>query len=225
MVYRFETNGEVVEFGQGRLIVQLDVEERNGGGVPDGGVGDGGVPGAALEIIDGVIFPETNPHGIGAFAFAVTSPENASIEFTSLTGSLCVRGQVGIVQNGDFANQWGAFVGLDLTPFIAAPWDMDGGAVSGFAFNVSGPVIPPLRFAAQPGGSDPTVDNFCRVIDVAPGADIEVPFESLDRDCWLGARDPMVATSLTNVHWLVPADELSEHAFDFCIDNLRPIRR
>jgi hypothetical protein len=30
--YRFETNGEIVDFGQGRLIVTLDVSEREGAG-------------------------------------------------------------------------------------------------------------------------------------------------------------------------------------------------
>jgi hypothetical protein len=53
----------------------------------------------------------------------------------------------------------------------------------------------------------------------------DVPFESLDRDCWLDVRDPMIATSLSFVNWLVPADEVQAHAFDFCVTDIRPILR
>lgn len=215
--FRFSTNGEIVDFGQGRLVVQLEVEETTGGG--------GSQPGDPLDITGGLVFPESNAHGIGAALFTATSPLNASISVTSDTGSICVEGAVGVVQNEDFANQWGALVGLDFTQFTGTPWDLDGGNVVGFSFVLSGQ-LPPLRLAAQPGGSDPTVDFFCRILDTASMiSTFEVPFDSLDRECWLGARDPMVADSLTNINWTIPADAGSAHEFNFCIDQLRPLLR
>ncbi len=214
--FRFETNGEIVDFGQGRLVVQLEVEETTGGGSQ---------PGDPLEITGGLIFPETNVHGIGAALFTATSPLNANISVTSDTGSICVEGAVGVVTNDDFDNQWGALVGLDLTPFIGAPWDLDGGNVVGFSFVLSG-LLPPLRLAAQPGGSDPTVDFFCRILDTSSMiSTFEVPFDSLDRECWLGVPDPMVADSLTNINWTIPADPVVAHEFSFCINELRPLLR
>lgn len=214
--FRFETNGEIVEFGQGRLVVQLEVEETTGGGTQ---------PGDPLEITGGLIFPESNVHGIGAALFTITSPENAAITVTSDTGSICVEGAVGVVQNADFANQWGAFVGLDLMAFTGLPWDLDGGNVTGFSFVLSG-LLPPLRLAAQPGNSDPNVDFFCRVLDTSSMlSSFEVPFDSLDRECWLGVRDPMLADSLSNINWTIPADEFTAHEFSFCINELRPLLR
>jgi hypothetical protein len=210
--FRFETSGEVIEFGQGRLVVTIEVDEVSGP-----------VDGDPLDVTDGLIFPESNTHGIGAAVFTAQSPENANITLTSVTGAICARGDVGVVQNGDFGNQWGAFVGLDLRAFTGAPWDLDGGSVIGFSFVLSG-AAPGLRFGALPGNADPLVDNFCRILDVSSPTQ-DVPFDSLDRDCWLGVRDPMIAASLSNVNWLIPADELEAHTFDFCIDDIRPILR
>jgi hypothetical protein len=215
--YRFETNGEIIEFSQGRLIIQIEVEERSTEFV----LGD------ALDIAAGFISGDSNIHGIEAALFLATSPLNANLQVTSDTGSVCVQGDVGIVQGGDFANQWGALFGFDLTVGSGgiAPWDLDGGNVVGFAYTLTGSELPPLRFAAQPGGSDPTVDNFCQILGAFSGASFRSPFNALDRNCWEGIRNPMVADSLTNVNWTIPADSVQGHTFDFCVSDLRPILR
>jgi hypothetical protein len=214
--YRFETNGEIIEFSQGRLIIQIEVEERS----------SEVTLGEPLDIVAGFISGGSNLHGIEAALFSVTSPLNANIQVTSDTGSICVQGDVGIVQNEDFANQWGALFGFDLTLASGgAPWDLDGGNVVGFAYTLSGSELPPLRFAAQPGGSDPTVDNFCQILDAFSGASLQSPFNALDRNCWEAMRNPMVADSLTNVNWTIPADSFVPHSFDFCVSDLRPILR
>ena len=214
--YRFETNGEIVEFSQGRLIIQIEVDERS----TDLVLGD------PLDIVGGFISGDSNIHGLEAALFSVTSPQNGSIQVTSDTGSVCVQGSVDIVLNEDFATQWGALFGFDLTVAGAgAPWDLDGGNVVGFAYTLTGSELPPLRFAAQPGGSDPTVDNFCQILDAFSGASFQSPFNGLDRDCWLGIDNPMVADSLTNVNWIIPADPTIGHPFDFCVSDLRPILR
>lgn len=217
--YRFETNGDVVNFAPGRLIIEIEVSEGNGGGT---------TLGEPLEIVDGVISRESNIHGIEAALFVATSPNNGNLEVTNSTGALCVQGDVGVVQNEDFANQWGALFGLAFTSggTEAAPWDLDGGNVTGFAFTLSGPALPlPLRLAALPGGADPSVDNFCTQLPITGESRFVVPLESLTRDCWVPGNPPMVASSLQTINWTIPADAFVAHVFDFCVSDLRPILR
>lgn len=231
--YRFETNGEVVEFGQGRLIVAIEVEER-GPPEPDPVF----TLGEPLEIVDGVISADSNPYGINAALFSVTSALGTELIVTEDTGALCVRGHTDAVIDGDFANRWGGLWGLEFlstetvsepdagVPAVtAAPWDLGGGRVAGFAFTIAGPNVPPLRLQALPGGADPNVDNFCTVLAPVAGAPQQVPFSSLDRNCWEGVDNPMVADSLLNVAWIVPADSFIGHTFDVCVTEVRPLLR
>jgi hypothetical protein len=216
--YRFETNGEVIDFGTGRLIIEIEVTERSAGSNL----------GEPLQLLNGFISRESNLHGIEAQLFVATSPLNANIQVTSDTGALCVQGDVGVVQDGDFTTQWGALVGLVFTSggTEAAPWDLDGGNVTGFAFTLTGPAVPaPLRLGALPGGADPNVDNFCQQLAATPGATLQVPFSGITRDCWLIGNEQMLASSLQNINWTIPADEMVPHVFDFCVSDLRPILR
>jgi hypothetical protein len=216
--YRFETNGEVIEFGQGRLIVQLEVEERSD---PVFTLGE------PLQIVDGSISADSNPHGIEAAFFAITAPVGSTIEVLSTSGQMCARGTIAPVENGDFATQWGALFGLEFLSNLGepAPWDLDGGNVAGFAFTVSGPDLPPMRLQAQPGDADPATVNFCRPFLASSGQSFEMPIDSLDLSCWLGVRDPLIAEDLVNISWIVPSDVGLSHTFDVCISDLRPILR
>ncbi|MEY2930920.1 MAG: hypothetical protein RL033_1669 [Pseudomonadota bacterium] len=231
--YRFETNGDVVEFGQGRLIVAIEVEERRAP-EPDPVF----TLGEPLEIVDGVISADSNPYGISAALFSVTSPLGTELTVTEDTGALCVRGHTDVVIDGDFANRWGGLWGLEflstaaasepdggVPATLAAPWDLGGGRVAGLAFTITGPGVPPMRLQALPGGADPNEDNFCRDLVPVPGVPQQVPFGSLDRNCWEALHNPMVADSLQNVAWLVPADALIAHAFDVCVTDVRPLLR
>lgn len=231
--YRFETSGEVVEFGRGRLIVAIEVEER-GPPEPDPVF----TLGEPLQIVDGVISVDSNPYGISATLFSVTSPLGTELTVTEDTGALCVRGHTDPVIDGDFANRWGGlwgfqFVSTEATSepdggvpvTLAAPWDLDGGRVVGFAFTITGPNVPPLRLQALPGGADPNVDNFCSNLAPVPGAPVQVPFSAIDRNCWEGVDNPMIADSLANVVWMVPADVSVGHVFDVCVTDVRPLLR
>lgn len=224
--FRFETNGERIAFGQGRLIVELEVEEVSAGpGGPD--AGGPVVLGAPLEIVDGFIAAESNPHGIRAAAFAASAPVGASIEVTSDSGEFCVQGSIDVVQDNDFATQWGAVLGFEFLSGdgLPAPWDLDGGNVVGFAFRVSGPQLTPMRFTALPGGADPTLVHFCRDFPSEPGTSFPMPLESLDLRCWEGVRAPLLTQDLSNISWSVLSDVTIGHSFDVCISDLRPILR
>ena len=107
----------------------------------------------------------------------------------------------------------------------SAPWDLDGGKVAGFAFTISGPDLPPMRFGALPGGADPAVVNFCRPFEASSGENFQMPLASLDQSCWLGVPDPFSANDLTNIGWTVPSDVGFAHTFDVCVSDLRPILR
>jgi hypothetical protein len=223
--YRFQTNGEVVEFGQGRLIVQIDVEEA--GSEPPPPPPPDLTLGEPLQILDGVISADSNPHGISAALFAAAAPIGASIEVTSDSGEMCVRGSIDPVLNEDFGTQWGTVFGLEFLSDTGepAPWDLDGGNVLGFAFSVSGPDLPLLRFTALPGGADGALVNFCRPFSAFSGDRFALPLDSLDLSCWLGERDPLITDNLANIAWTVPSDIGIGHTFDVCISDLRPILR
>ncbi|HKO93946.1 MAG TPA: hypothetical protein VJU61_22485, partial [Polyangiaceae bacterium] len=223
--FRFETSGERIEFGQGRLIVEIEVEESEGTGPID--PGEPVVLGEPLEIVDGFISAESNPHGIRAAAFSATAPVGTTLEVTSQSGEFCVKGSISRVENDDFATQWGAIFGFQFLSEAGEPsrWDLDGGNVVGFAFRVSGPEFSPMRFTALPGGADPSLVNFCRAFPSESGASVQMPLESLSLSCWEGTATPLRTDDLTNIAWSVLSDTASGHAFDVCVSDLRPLLR
>jgi len=220
--FRFQTNGEIIDFSEGRLIVEIEVDELDGGPPTDPPV-----LGEALEIVDGTIALDSNPYGIEASLFSLTSPQSSSLEVTSDTGSVCVRGTLDGVVDGDFANQWGALFGFTFTEggSVAVPWDLDGGDVVGFSFSVSGPLLPPLRFGALRGSSDPNVDTFCSVLPAFSNGTFEVPFSAIERDCWTPGGEPLAPRDLQNILWTLPAFEELTVPYDFCVGDVRPLLR
>jgi hypothetical protein len=220
--YRFETSGDIVDFGEGRLVVEIQVEEQDE--VPDGGQPPP-ILGEPLQVVDGLISQETNAHGIRAGLFAAAAPIGSSIEVTSQTGPICARGDVAAVLDNDFANQWGATLGFSFlsASLEPAPWDRDGGRVAGFAFTVQGPDTSTLRFGATQSGVTPGAEVHCRPLAVVSGDTVVLRFDELDRNCWEGIRDPLLAKELIQFEWAIPSDPTSSHHFDFCIDDIRPI--
>jgi hypothetical protein len=215
--YRFETDGEIIEFEQGRLIIDIEVEERAPTQL-----------GEPLEIVDGFIGRGTNEHGIQANLFVASAPKGATIAFTERTGSLCVSGNLDPVEDGDFSTQWGTVFGFEFVSDALEfePWDRDGGAVDGFAFTLTGPQIPILRFASLPGDADISVDNFCREFFFpASGERLEVPIDTLTRDCWLPGGEPLITDDLRSIAWNIPSNISTATPFEFCVSDVRPILR
>jgi hypothetical protein len=141
----------------------------------------------------------------------------------SSTGSLCVQGFIDAVLNGDFSTQWGALMGLSFVSELGnASWDRDAGRVQGFAFTVEGPAIPPLRFDARPVTARPE-DTHCHILGSPSGGRLAARFDELDLSCWEGIDNPLGPGDLTSFGWQLPSDELSSHAFDFCVSDIRPI--
>jgi hypothetical protein len=214
--YRFETEGEIITFEQGRLVIDIEVEEQGPA-----------VLGEPLEIVDGAIAAGSNELGIAAELFSVTSERNATLEVTQDTGELCVSGVLDPVLDGDFATQWGAIFGLTFlaSDGEATPWDRAGGSVDGFAFTIKGPAIPPMRFGALAGDGDAEVDSFCAPFIAASGDTLEISIDELTRDCWIPGGEPLITPTLANIIWNMPTDTFSTQEYDFCIGALRPILR
>jgi hypothetical protein len=153
----------------------------------------------------------------------------------------------------DYTNYWGAEIDLDLNRVanpdavdagagdagagdagtalgqVARAWDPADGNVIGFSFTITGPTIPvSVRFKTAPTGSDTASDNFCKQMSPVSGATQNVLFTEFTRDCWTPGgpavfADPDGYTTLQNIGWQVNADPLIAYAFDFCINDIRPI--
>ena len=212
--YRFGTSGEVIDFGEGRLIIDIAVEE--------GAEGAGLAP--ALEIVNGQILGD-NPHGIRATAFEAVLASDASLELTTDNGELCAVGSVGPAPEGEFLGQPEALFGLRFTSEAGAPepWDLDAGRVVGFNFTVKGQLIPETFFGALPGSGEPGVDDYCIGFASSDGGSLTLPLVRLDRNCWLPQRAPLFAEDLQNIHWGIPGLADVRTDFDFCISDVRPL--
>ena len=122
----------------------------------------------------------------------------------------------------------------------AGPWDPAARNVVGFSFVVEGNdpelpcggVPPPLRVESAPTGSALDRDIFCRPLPgLVSGTPQDVLFSEITRDCWEPGGASLLAEplpagftgELSNLQWVVPADETSSYHFDFCIGDIRPI--
>lgn len=192
--------------------------------VPDGGVGGDGVP---LQPMNGSISGD-NPAGIEGSFFVIADDGGSTISLSAVGTSLCVSGSVAQVPDcptGDcWVDHWGAFLGLSLAVAEAGaprPYDAAAAGVKGFAFTITGPVIPPvIRFSAQEVGSP---ENHC--IDVGSG-DSSVPFSSLARECWSPGASvwSLDESRVDDLRWFITSDSSASHPFDFCLENFRAIR-
>ena len=190
--------------------------------VPDGGVGGDGVP---LQPMNGSISGD-NPAGIEGSFFVTADASGSTISLSAVGSTLCVSGSVTQVPDcpvGECeADSWGALLGLKLADEgTGAPYDAAAAGVKGFAFTITGPVIPPvIRFSVQ---EVEVPENHCT--DVGAG-DSSVPFSSLARECWSsqGALWTLDESKLDDLAWFITSDSNAVHPFDFCLENFRALR-
>jgi hypothetical protein len=137
----------------------------------------------------------------------------------------------------------GAPTSLSLFWPLAAPfepWDPVLHNVIGFSFVVEGndpslpcAGVPPIvHVEGVPTGSDLDQDIFCRQYrGLASGVAEDALFSELTRDCWNPGGPAILAEprpagftgELSNLQFVVPADEMEAHHFDLCIGDIRPI--
>lgn len=129
---------------------------------------------------------------------------------------------------------WGAAIGLnmnqpiDMTTMMGAdPMPFDGSAIKGFAFEITGSMVPApkdIRFKLE----NPT-GEFCNVSATKPikaGANVFM-LEDLITACWkpvMGAATAATAKSnMLKIAWQVVTNSASTVPFDFCVTNVRAI--
>jgi hypothetical protein len=185
-----------------------------------------------MHDADGWIAGATNGLGVQGSFYTIsdstgTPPGDTTVTLGALTTptSTCASGVASQVQTPtggtpDFTRYWGGGVALNLADpgggAALLPWSR--GAVTGFSFNITGPMIPAsLRFqATTPGGA--TI--YC-VNDTAPGAN-SIQLGTLVTACYgtTGNTPLAAATTLEALQWQVVTAADASTPFDFCIENL-----
>ena len=112
---------------------------------------------------------------------------------------------------------------IDSTTMMGAdPMPYDASALSGFAFEIAGSMVPTsLRFKVEDGTSE-----YCTPATAAVKAGANsVSFEQLVTECWKTGGTPATGakSSLLKISWQVVTNAMSEVPFDFCVSNVRAV--
>ncbi len=212
-----------------------------GGGAVGGYDGAGGGPiaippfRAPLNPLDGWVDAGSNSAGIqGAMYYYADDTTEQSITTDFTWKNACIAG-VGAWVNLDcgapdcYGEYWGAAIALNLNQPIdpatmvaseAEPFDAAGRGIVGFAFDLTGPIIPvSMRFVVEDLNG-----QYCTgaAKPLLPGTNA-VLFSELMRDCWNGFGEPPDTSALIKIAWQVVTNTASETPFDYCVSNISPI--
>jgi hypothetical protein len=206
-----------------------------GGSAGSGGTGGlscGTGEGLALTPVRGSagatgwIGGETNCVGIQGAVQTLndTSGSTITLDLAELdAGHICVSGHAEQVLGGDFANDWGASIDVQLNnpgTGYAYPYDASTYGVDGFAFTLSGTDVPAEVRSELIVDSAQT--QYCKRICASGSQSILVT--QAHEECWTGDTGlTPSATSLYYLRFLLPASADGDVTFDFCIDSLAAI--
>jgi len=222
-------------------------ENANGGAVGedhDAGAQGGDAPraepsGVALLPADGWLDGASNSLGVQGAAFAVADPAS-SLTSDFAGNKMCLKGTTARVDQecdaappGDcFSLSFGALLGLNLNQRLTSdgevsdPERFDASAITGFAFDIEGPVVPSaLRF----GITSDEPELYCERPRSGQVADShrEHQLTELVAQCHRAGSDPKPASSAKHravrLQWQVVSNTAGEVPFDFCVTNLRAL--
>ena len=221
------------------------------GGAPSiggsSGAADGASPpGVLLVPTDGWVEGMSNPLGIQGALFAIADQTTQMTLTSDFTGTnACIKGVAAkvdllctpVVPATDcFGTFWGAAIGMNLNQPIdpktmlgGAPEPFDASGLSGFAFEISGAVVPSQQALEFTVEDDSHV--FCNVRrkKLLPGENT-VLFSELVERCFRLSTDPPnePATAhqagLIRIEFKVVTNTTSVVPFDFCISNIRALK-
>ena len=153
--------------------------------------------------------------GGGGTTFATSSPCGDEGCSANTSGVLCTRGHIAALTctsptDCDFATNWGAMIGVNLSPFSGQPWGSS--AAKGIA----------VLFAGGPGeyrltahvAGDPAARVYC--IDNYPSEQFAEPPAFLT-ECWNNAGDALQSYTLIDQLGLQIISAQEPIDFDFCI--------
>jgi hypothetical protein len=133
-----------------------------------------------------------------------------------------------------YGEYWGAAIGLNLNQAIdpmtemgGDPMPYDASAIKGFAFNITGTMIPAsLRFKIE----GPAAAEFCtpksKPVNLGPNTFM---FEDLVKECWKTPepKEPTAATTksaVVKIAWQVVTNAAGTVPYDFCVADLRALQ-
>jgi hypothetical protein len=217
-----------------------------GGSTATGGTGGGDLPaGVPLTPTDGWVDGMSNSLMVQGAMFSYSDMTSGMGLTGDFTGSnACIKGTAAKVDlkctpvapaTDCYGTFWGAAIGLnmnqpiDMTTMMGAdPMPFDASAIKGFAFEVTGTMVPApkdIRFKVE----GPT-GEFCNVGTMKPvqmGANTFM-FEDLITACWkpvMGAATAATTkSSVLKIAWQVVTNSSSTVPFDFCISNVRALQ-
>ncbi len=215
------------------------------GGEASTSEGSGGQAASAerlrLEPVDGWVEGASNSLGIRGAMFAAADRFSYDTLVPDFVGSrACASGVVAKVDltcdpapgQDCFAGQFGAFIALNLNQQQESeesydPQPFDASAITGFAFEVEGALVPRLvRFELETDQSDQD-PVYCEQTtgDAPASGPREVRVERLAQQCYAGSRAGERVTSVLSralrLRWHVVSNDRAEVPFDFCVKNLR----
>lgn len=213
-------------------------------GTSAGGGGGDLPPGVPLTPTDGWVDKASNTLGVQGAMFSYaddTSKMGLTDDF--MGSNSCIKGTAAKVDlkctpvapaTDCYGQFWGAAIGLnmnqpiDMTTMMGSdPMPFDGSMIKGFAFELSGTMVPApkdIRFKVEgPNG------EFCNVSGMKPikaGANTFM-LDDLITACWKPAAGAATASStkssMLKIAWQVVTNSASTVPFDFCIANVRAL--
>lgn len=171
-------------------------------------------PGTAPDT--GAVVEGTNCVGIHGNIVLSADTHGSAIGFTSLDDHICVSGHTGAVSDGDYEQQWGAAIGIELNDSLS--YDALSYGLRGFSFELTGSSIPPEvrpTFFVSYGSNE----GYCNLL-CASGAQ-SVILDETSPSCWtgpgsgelgFGSQLMMLGFGIGGLPVEVP--------FDFCIEKL-----
>jgi hypothetical protein len=153
--------------------------------------------------------------GGGGTTFATSSPCGDQGCSANTSGVLCTRGHIAALScesatDCDFATNWGAMIGINLSPFPGQPWGSSAAKGIGVIF-AGGPGE--YRLTAHLAG-DPAARVYC--IDNYPSERFAEPPAFLT-ECWNNAGDALPSYALVDQLGLQIISAREPIDFDFCI--------
>jgi hypothetical protein len=217
------------------------------GGAAAGALGTAGAPGKSTEVlitpVNGWVDGGSNVLLIQGAVYTGADSQSAANLSSDFTGSnMCIKGKAAKVDLGCTPippapdcqmTTWGAAIYLNLNQALdqstmmgGAPGPYDASRIRGFAFELSGPIVPKtseLRFWVETEKW-----QFCSEWNkqLKPG-DNTVLLSELYQYCSITPHQNPPATSvasiLTRLEWQVMTNSTSEVPYDFCVSNLRAL--
>jgi len=219
------------------------------GSTSTGGTGGGDLPaGVPLAATDGWVDGMSNTLMIQGAMFEYADPTSLMGMTKDFTGTnACIKGTAAKVDMKSapctsmmftapatdcYGEYWGAAIGLNLNQAIdpttmmgGDPMPYDASAIKGFAFNITGAMVPTsLRFKVEDASGE-----FCSPAakPVKLGAN-SFMFEDLIKECWApkatAANASTAKAGVIKIAWQVVTNAMGTVPFDYCVADLRALQ-